>query len=320
VISSAIDIYGVTKLQNLMWVLIIGYIISIAFIILIGRNFARQSLRPIVNVIAEVSSIGASNLGQRLNEGNGHDEIAKLAITFNKMLNRLETAFKMQKSFVSSASHELRTPLASITSQIEVVLMKSRSGEEYREVLLSVLDEARGLTSLSNNLLEIARSEQDTATMTIGKVRLDEVLLETQADILTARPKAVIDIDVSDNTGDEDHELYIQGNENLLRLVFINLIDNACKFSDNKPVKVLVEFRERNVMIKVTDNGIGISPADLPHIFEPFYRAQNAESRKGHGIGLSLIYKIIKLHNGSIEVLSEVGKGTTVEVTLPYKL
>lgn len=319
VISSAIDIYGMTKLQNLFWVLFFGFMVSVIFIILIGRNYARQALKPIVNVISEVSSITASNLSQRVNEGNGNDEIAQLAITFNKMLDRIETAFKMQKSFVSNASHELRTPLASLTSQIEVVLMKNRSEEEYKEVLLSVLEEARGLTNLSNNLLEIASSEQELGTMSVGKVRLDELLIDTHSDIQVVRPDSRIEMDIIDNSGDAE-DLSIQGNENLLKLIFINLIDNACKFSDNKPVKVTIEYRKFDVLLSVSDQGIGIAEEDMAHIYEPFYRAANAQTKKGHGIGLSLISKIIKLHNGAIEIKSTPGVGTTVEVILPYKL
>lgn len=320
VISSAIDIYGVTKLKNLFWVLIIGFFVSLAVIILIGRFFAWQALKPIINVISEVSSISASNLSQRVNEGNGNDEIARLAITFNKMLERLDNAFKMQKSFVSNASHELRTPLASITSQIEVILMKRRNEEEYKEVLNSVLDDARGLTNLTNNLLEIARSEQDIHTMKVAEVRLDELLLQTQSDFILRNPTLAIDINITDSSDDEDHELAVAGNENLLKLVFVNLIDNALKFSDNKPVSINIEYRNDDVKISVKDQGIGINQDDIPHLFEPFYRAGNAQSKKGHGIGLSLIHKVVALHNGTIEISSKPGEGTVIELFLPYKL
>lgn len=320
VISSAIDIYGMTKLKNLFWVLTFCFVASIIVIIFIGRNFARQSLKPIINVISEVSSINASNLSQRVNEGNGNDEIARLAVTFNKMLDRIENAFTMQRTFVSNASHELRTPLAAITSQIEVVLMKKRDEEEYKEVLASVLDDARSLTKLTNNLLEIARSEQDIKNMKVDNVRLDELLLQTQSDFLLLNPNLVLNIDFKDNTNDEDHDLTVMGNENLLKLIFINLIDNALKFSDNKPIDIILDYRKENVSISFEDRGIGIAYEDQPRIFEPFYRASNAQSMKGHGIGLSLINKIVNLHNGEIMLKSEPGKGTTIEVILPYKL
>lgn len=235
------------------------------------------------------------------------------------MLDRIETAFKMQKSFVSNASHELRTPLASITSQIEVVLMKDRPESEYKEVLSSLLEDARGLTNLSNNLLEIARSEQEIGTMQIQEVRLDELLIQTQLEFLTINPSLNIDIDIIDNTNDDNLDLAVTGNENLLKLIFVNLIDNACKFSDNKPVKVILDYRKDNVKLSFHDQGIGIAPEDIPNILEPFYRAANAQNKKGHGIGLSLISKIVNLHHGSIEIDSKLGTGTVFEVILPYK-
>lgn len=320
VFSSAEDKYGINKLNNLLIVLLIGLIASIVLTVLTGLFFSRQALKPILEVIREVSTISAPNLEQRVNEGNGSDEIAKLAITFNKMLDRIEMAFQIQKSFVSNASHELRTPLASITSQIEVSLMKPRQAPEYEKVLNSILDDARGLTSLSNNLLEIARSEQDLKALNITPVRLDELFLQTQSDILLLHPEYSIETLINDNTVDEDQELAILGNENLLKLIFINLFDNACKFSEGKTVNAALTYNPENIHIQISDKGIGIGEADLPHIFEPFYRAKNAQTISGHGIGLSLISKIVNMHSGKINVTSEEGKGTTVDVRLPYQI
>jgi len=320
VIASAVDTYGITKLNNLLLVLFIGLVGAIILTVLAGLFFSRQSLRPISNVISQVSTISGSNLEQRVDEGNGTDEIANLAITFNEMLDRIEMAFKVQKSFVSNASHELRTPLASLTSQIEVTLMKSREGEEYKKVLLSLLEDARGLTSLANNLLEIARTEQDIKSLKTSAVRFDELLLQTQSDILLLHPEYSIETVINDNTIDEEQELTIRGNEYLLKLIVVNLLDNACKFSAGKTVTAILSYNPDNIHFKVEDQGIGIAKDDLPHILEPFYRAKNAQTIRGHGIGLSLISKIVNLHKGSIKISSVEGEGTTVEVSLPYKL
>jgi signal transduction histidine kinase len=317
VFASATDRYGITKLNNLLLVLLIGLLASIGLTIITGLFFSRQALRPISDVISQVSSITASNLEQRVDEGNGSDEIARLAITFNEMLVRIEKAFQIQKSFVSNASHELRTPLASITSQIEVALMKSRNPDEYREVLLSLLDDARSLSSLSNNLLEIARAEQDVHALKRMPVRLDELLLETQGEVELLHPEYHIEILINDNT-DEETEPTVNGNENLLKLIFTNLIDNACKFSSGKPVRAMLEYNPDCAVITVQDQGIGISSDEQQRIFEPFYRARNAINHPGHGIGLSLIQKIATLHGGSITIDSTENKGTTVKVCLPY--
>ena len=319
VISSAVDTDGYTKLKNLLLVLLIGFVGAILLTVLAGLFFSRQSLRTISDVINQVSEISGSNLQKRVNEGNGTDEIANLAITFNKMLNRIEMAFEVQKSFVSNASHELRTPLASITSQIEVALMKPRESSEYKQVLHSLLEDARSLTALANNLLEIARTEQDMKLLRTSTVRFDELLLQTQSDILLIHPEYSIEAVINDNLTNEEQDLEITGNENLLKLIVVNLLDNACKFSGGKTVTAELNYNEDHLHFRVTDKGIGISAEDLPHVFEPFFRARNAQTISGHGIGLSLISKIVKIHQGNITVNSVENQGTTVEVTLPYK-
>ena len=320
VIASATDIYGKTRINNLLLVLMIGLVVAMVSSIVIGMVFAKEALTPISNVVSQVSTITASNLNQRLNAGNGNDEISQLATTFNLMLDRLEKAFMIQKSFVSNASHELRTPLAAINSQIEVALMKKREPGEYETVLNSLLDDARGLTSLANNLLEIARSEQDIRSLSIKPVRLDELLLQTQSEFQVLHPENLVDTVILDETENEDQELSLYGNENLLKLIFINLIDNAMKFSSGRPVKVSLIFKSDSVHIMVEDKGIGISPEELQLIREPFYRASNAVHMHGHGIGLSLIAKIVKLHEGIMEINSQLNEGTTVSITLPYKM
>lgn len=320
VIASASDTYGLSKINNLVLILIIGLLASIVITIFVGLFFAREALKPISGLITRVSSITATSLGKRLDEGDGSDEIAQLAITFNEMLDRIEKAFQIQKSFVSNASHELRTPLAAITSQIEVSLIKDRTTGEYKEVLSSLLDDTRGLNVLANNLLEIARSEQDLSALKLAPVRLDELLLLSQAEINSIHPDYIIETEITEESDNEEHELTIIGNENLLKLIFINLIDNACKFSEGGVVKASLGFFPDYVLITIKDTGIGIESEELQHIFEPFYRATNASNHKGHGIGLSLIQKIVKLHKGDIKIESIKGEGTTVEVSLPYSL
>lgn len=320
VIASASDTYGLSKISNLVLILVIGLLAAFVITFIVGLFFAREALKPISGLVTRVSSITATSLGQRLDEGNGSDEIAQLAITFNEMLDRIEKAFQIQKSFVSNASHELRTPLATITSQIEVTLIKDRTGEEYKEVLFSLLDDTRGLNSLANNLLEIARSEQDISALNFAPVRLDELLLLSQAEINAIHPDYIIETEITEESDNEDQGLTIMGNENLLKLIFINLIDNACKFSEGGVVKASLGFYPDHVQITIKDTGIGIESEELEHIFEPFYRATNASNHKGHGVGLSLIQKIVNLHRGNIKIESNKGEGTTVKVTLPYSL
>lgn len=132
---AAIDLYGFKKLSTLSWILIIVFIAGLILVYFAGRIFADRAVQPILKVMLQVDGIGVSNLNARLEEGSGKDEIARLSATFNKLLERLETSFKVQKSFIANASHELNTPLTVITGQLEVVLMKARTNQEYVDAI-----------------------------------------------------------------------------------------------------------------------------------------------------------------------------------------
>jgi signal transduction histidine kinase len=318
VIASATDKYGLSKLKNLRYVLILVFFVSVAITIVAGWLFASKALEPISKVVKEVNNISASNLHARLNEGNQKDEIAHLSVTFNKMLERLQAAFTMQKSFVANASHELRTPLTSVTSQIEVALMKKRHAEEYEKVLQSVLEDVGGLSKLYNGLLELAQIELENKRISSNPIRIDELLLASIEELMEAKNTYHISFEY-DLLTEHEEKLTMVGSEALLKSAVTNIMDNACKFSTGQPATVTLGEEPGFLKITVADKGIGISKKDLGHIREPFYRADNSLQIKGHGLGLSLTDKIIKLHNGFLNIESKVDVGTTVTVLFPYK-
>jgi len=316
VVASAYDKYGRGKLNNLKWVLLTGFFMSIAFTIIIGRIYAKRALKPMSDVVKQVEKINITSLNLRADEGNGTDEIAQLAITFNKMLNRLESAFEMQRSFVSNASHELRTPLTSITGEIEVTLMNKRSEEEYIKILHSVLEDIKNLNELSNGLLDLAKANSDVSDILLRNIRIDELLWEARSDLLSRKEDYKILIRFDTPIKDENL-LMVFANEHLLKTAIINLMDNACKYSQDKKVEITIQISDRNIKIIFRDEGIGIDTEDLKKIFEPFFRAKNAKNRPGNGLGLALTRKIISIHSGIAEMDSVLNKGTTVSITLP---
>ena len=317
VIASAFDNYGIRKLHNLLWIICIGFFISIGLTIFLGRAYSIRVLDPMLDVIRQVDRITISNLKMRVSEGNGTDEIAQLAIKFNHMLERLESAFEMQRSFVSNASHELRTPLTSITGQIEVLLMKSRSQEEYVLVLESVLEDIKNLNKLSNGLLDLAKANSDISDIVLMSLRIDEILWETRDMLLELKKDYNIIIEF-DESIEHENELTVLGNHHLLKTAIINLMDNACKFSLNKSVKILLSIRNKYIVINFIDNGFGIDASDIEKVFHPFYRAANAVNIPGNGLGLSLTKKIVQIHHGIIAIESLRQKGTTVTMSLPF--
>ncbi|HLZ87261.1 MAG TPA: HAMP domain-containing sensor histidine kinase, partial [Puia sp.] len=313
--AAARDDDGLAKLKALRLELGLGFAVAILLTLLAGVFFSRKALEPVSTMVEKVADISASHLDLRLSEGNGKDEIAELALTFNRMLDRLEQSFEAQKQFVSNISHELRTPLAAIIAEAEVSAIKSRSPDEYRETLRLVLQDARKLSRLSGDLLDLAKASYDQAGIALKELRLDEVLLDARHVILQANPGYRVDLIFEKEIGEED-SISIVGNEYLLRVAFSNLIENACKFSANKQCRITICFAEGNPVLRFQDSGIGIARHDLQKIFTPFYRGENKRYAPGNGIGLSLTQRIITMHRGSIAVDSRQGEGTTFTILL----
>jgi signal transduction histidine kinase len=318
VIVSADDIYGRRKIQNLAQVLAIVLVLGMITFFLVGRIYAERALNPIKQLVSEITGITISNLNQRANEGNGSDEIAQLAISFNEMLARLESAFRTQRNFIANASHEMRTPLTAISGQLEVILLKDRSNEEYRAAVNSVLQDIHKLNKLANRLLLLAQTGTNAAEASFRKVRIDDILWEARADLLKMKPEYRIDVELDETVTDLE-ELVVLGSDILLKTLILNLMENGCKYSDDHTVRVTLGRRSKSAYLMFEDNGIGISNCDLPQIFEPFFRSNSIRNRDGHGIGLSLVKRITDLHKGSISVSSTIDVGSKFTLLLPLQ-
>jgi signal transduction histidine kinase len=319
VIAGAIDSEGIMHLKKLETILIVVCLLSFVLFSVAGWVFAGRALKPIANVVKRVEDISFTSINLRVPEGNGTDEIGKLAKTFNSMLERLQTSINVQKDFIANASHELRTPLTSINGQIEVLLLKNRSTEEYRNALQSVLDDIKSLTDLANKLLLMARTGQETRITYNNKIRTDEILWQIREEMRKYKPGFNINISFDDSLTDSD-QMLVAGDEYLLKTAFSNIIENACKYSDDHSVEISLQQYFNKVHITFTDKGIGIDEKDIKKVFEPFYRASNAISIPGTGIGLSLVSQILRNHNGTIELTSVKNKGTIVKISLPSLL
>jgi len=254
----------------------------------------------------------------RLDEGKGRDEIAELSITFNNMLERLERSFETEKNFVDNASHQLRTPLASIIVELEVALTKTRTNEEYQSLLGSILTESEKLNHIISGLLDMAQINRDESAMLTGVVRLDELLWDIRDKVSKEIPESKVQISLANLPSNSD-ELVIYGNKYLLDIALYNLIENACKFSGNKEVLVHLLSSPSGTLITIRDKGIGIPPEEVKEVSKSFYRAKNAASFKGSGIGLALSEKIIRMHKATFEIESQLGKGTSIQILFPHE-
>jgi signal transduction histidine kinase len=312
------SIFSTEDLGKLRNILIITFFMGIGIVALGGWIYAGQAMSPVARIVNQVDNIIPSDLSARLNLLNSHDELSRLVQTFNRLLDRIQFAFRMQKSFISNVSHELKNPLSVIISQLEIALDKSSRNElEYRETLTSVLEDTRELNEISEKLLQLARIHSDGGNICFESVRLDEALLQTRATLLRLHPEYQISFDI---VGAPEHEdqLCVMANESLLRSAFLNLMDNGCKFSPDKRVDSTIIFGQNGQhRVEITDHGPGIPEQDLHLVFQPFYRSAQSIHIRGSGIGLSLVESILRLHRVALDVVSEKGIGTTFKLNFP---
>lgn len=311
--ATAYDEYGYTKLHALFVTIVVLVVISLLVIYFVGLFFADKVLLPITKMTKEVNQITATNLDLRISTEKNKDELGALADTFNEMLNRLENSFDSQKQFVSNISHELRTPLAAIIAELELALSKEQNKEYYIQTLRNALSDSQKIVRLSNSLLDFAKASYDPTEIAFKPVRVDEVIIDACQKL--QRMEALYKFNfVIDESVTKEEILVINANPYLLEVALINLLENACKFSANQSCTIQVLYQDDRLVIEVIDKGIGIAAEDIASIFIPFYRGKNQNYNEGNGIGLPLTQKIINLHKGTLQVVSQVGEGTTFTI------
>jgi signal transduction histidine kinase len=300
------------NLSELRKILLWSILFSMWLSVFLSYFFSKKAIQPISRIIKSVKNINSLRLNDRLNEGNRKDEIDQLAITFNEMLTKLQIAFKNQEDFVSNASHELRTPLTVMIGESDYLLSREREKDEYINHISGLVNDLKNLNSLLYSLLELAQINQDNSIQ-FSSVQIDEIIFNAIHQVKTKYKdrKIIPKIQYPENeTG-----LLINGNSGLLTIAFRNLIDNACKFSEDD---VAIEFSitDKFIRIIISDKGIGIPSEELDSIYLPFKRGSNARFIGGYGIGLSLVIKIMEIHNIAMKAFSTVDKGTLVELIM----
>lgn len=279
-----------------------------------GYFLARKSLSPIALMDRQTQRITAENLSARLDVMNERDELGGLGLTINQLLERLENSFKEQQRFIADASHELRTPLAVLRGETEVSLSQSRSLDEYKASLNLIKDEAERLSRIVEDLFVLARRPADRRAVSRQPVRLDEIVAECgrAAQVLAAQKDLNLRIDPGT-------ALSLNGDDELLQRMILNLLDNAVKYTPpGGEISLELMASNGDARLTVRDNGIGIPTKDQPHVFDRFYRVDKARSRAmgGAGLGLSIVRQIAEAHGGTVSVESSA-HGSVFTVQLP---
>jgi heavy metal sensor kinase len=303
-------------LTGLLRTLIIAVPLALALAAGGGIFLARRALDPVDKISQTAQEIEASDLTRRINV-NTRDELGRLAATLNAMIERLEKAFQRQKQFTGDASHELRTPLAVIEAESSLALQKERPSSDYRQSLEVISQEATRMSSLIDQLLTLARADAGKEQWHFTQVNLGRLIsnLGTDVEVLCQEKGLSFRLD-------RMQDLVVTGDEARLRELFVNLLDNAIRYTPAAGTVSVSLHREGQMAVTaIKDTGVGIPAEDMPFIFERFYRVDKSRSRPegGTGLGLAICKHIVKAHGGKIEVESQVGVGSTFSVWLPLK-
>lgn len=302
-------------LREIALVLWLSLPFGLSVSVIFGYILTKRSLQPVVDMTERVSNLGSSDLSVRLLLPPAHDELRRLAMTFNKMFSRLEDAFGRLRRFTGDVSHELRTPLAVMIGESELALRKERSPMDYQNALRAINKEARSMQAIIEDLLLLARAESRAVAMSWQevewKVFIGDLFHMVKSEYLAKN----IDLKIALHT----EEKCFQGNPGFLYLALKNILLNAAKHSAaGSAVELIAELRGLKPTFVIKDYGEGIPEDALPYVFDTFYRADTARNRAagGSGIGLSLALALVKLHSGRIDVESKVGAGSTFTVVL----
>lgn len=287
--------------------------LAIAIACIGGWLLSRRALKPVDDMARAAEAISIENLSTRLEVPNTGDELERFGEVLNKMLARLERAVGTLSQFVADASHELRTPVALIRTNAEIALRRSRSPEAYREALSGIVVDTERMTALVEDLLFLARSDSAMAPpMQTGPIAIGEPLEEAIDAVRHLAAKRSLRILVS------SADAYVAGSRAMLKRLFVALLDNAIRNSrEGGEIRIGIERAAESVTVSIRDFGCGIDAADLPHIFQRFYRADKSRTGEGYGLGLSIAESIARAHGAEIGVASAPGEGATFVVRMP---
>ena len=282
--------------------------------VVIAVTVAKRGLRPLAAMTRSLKRVGPHRLHERVPPAEWPRELQPVAIAFDDMLDRLEDSFTRLSQFSADLAHELRTPLANIRGEAEVALTRPRSPNEYQAVIESSVAECARLSGIIDNLLFLARAEaaesQVQRSVFDGRTAIEKIAAYNEA-IAAERHLEI----VCEGEGEVDADPVLFGR------AVSNLVDNAVRFTpEGGRITISLATNAEGAEIVVTDTGCGIAAEHIPRVFDRFYRVDPSRSSEGTGLGLALVKSIADLHGGSLAVVSEIGRGTSVTLKFPRSL
>jgi len=307
VMISAYDKYGMATLNRMQYILLFSTVLGISFLIFFSFIIVEKSLLPIYLLNDEMEDITENNLRKEIAfQSRNNDEVTRLSTSYNKMLLRLADAFENQKLFVQHASHELRTPLSVMLLELDNALVSA--DDVSKPVLISIKEELLKLIDLTNSLLLLSKLANERKGVTaLAEVRIDEVLFDIAEEVMSHDSKNKIKIEL--NGFENEEMLHVNGNPILLKIMFRNLIENACKYAQDNTAIIRITLHTSKLAIHISNDGQTIAISEQPQIFNPLFRASNSVESKGFGVGLSIVKRIAEYHRAAVDyTINEKGE------------
>lgn len=314
-VSKAYDTFGYSKLSYLRNVLIVTFIIISLILILVSSYLSKKITEPLALVTQKISEYNFEENYTPLQVAKSKDEVALLAMQFNKLMKRMNEAFAFQKHAVHHISHELKTPISILVSNFEKI-ERETDLQKVKAFLKAQKEDTKSLSEIINALLEISKTES-LNILNQEKLRIDELIFDVAEELKNIYPDFKFLIEYEPETEDES-QLTVAANIRLLKLVLVNLMQNCAQYSSNNTAHIKVQTGVEKVINLVFENkGIPISEKESKYIFQRFFRGENSKGKRGFGLGLVLVHKIILLHKGSITYNSENFQSNIFTVQLP---
>ena len=301
-------------METVIFISLVGFPFFLIFAGIIGYIITQNAFLPIKKIRSAAEKINAGNdLSQRINLGEGTDEIYTLANTFDTMFNRLQNSFEREVQFNSDVSHELRTPISVIMAQSEYGKDNVSTLSESKDIFNVILKEAQKMSHLVSQLLTLARMDKGHQKLNLNNVNISEL-----AEIIIDSQKGNAETKNITIFSEITPDIYANIDESMMMRVFINLLSNAVTYGKiDGNIHFKLYSQEKMLIIEISDDGIGISSEHIDKIWTRFYQVDPSRNSNGAGLGLSMVKWIVEAHNGNISVTSEVGKGTVFTIQIP---
>ncbi len=287
-------------------------VISVVVGTVFSHFIGKKAMRSIFNITEATKEVAKGNFSVQVDENIKAQELNEMAKNFNIMTRELAGMEMFRNDFINNVSHEFKTPLAAVEGYVTLLQNPNLSEEKKQAYISKILYNTKRLSELTGNILQLSRLENQNISITKTRFSLDEQIRQIILLFEDEWTNKNIDLDI------ELDDIYYMGSEELLAQVWQNLIGNAMKFtSKNGTVKIFMKAHDNNIIIEISDTGIGMDQETQARIFEKFYQGETSHTSQGNGLGLTLAKRIIDLHGGNISVSSQEGKGATFTVSLP---